>query len=470
MGKKSVAILGAGPSGLSAADYLSDNIDIDVVIIERKGNVGGLCGGETYNDIHYEYGPHSLHSDNYELISKYVDSVGSQIVKFQRTCKIKFRDSYIDYPLRIQSILKQLGIKYILSSVLSWVTHFLYFIILKRKINNSEDLLKLYYGPVIYKTFFEGYSKKVWGIPLSEMSYLFAKQRVPVLDTMSVLKKIGMFISNNITTKKKYNEDKYKELVTGDLYHTKKGHRLFFEKQYEKLLDKNVSIHLRCEITCIIKNNDGSFTVKYSDPNSSIEHSLLCHKIISTIPVPSLVNYLSVKDKNINLAAKNLKYKPHLIYGMLLRKSPVLPCMFIYYRDSIFNRVTDLAHFGVDYIPKGYSVVLFEVHCDRNSEIWVNPQEYEHQVLDDMVTEGIALKKDVIEIHHLKYEHAYPLYDKDFKSNYSSISSYIKHSYPGLHLTGRQGLFQFINIHMSILVSQNTAKDVENELNIDNYE
>ena len=76
----------------------------------------------------------------------------------------------------------------------------------------------------------------------------------------------------------------------------------------------------------------------------------------------------------------------------------------------------------------------------------------------------------MIEIHHLKYEHAYPLYDKDFQSNYLTVSSYIKQNYSGLHLTGRQGLFQFINIHVSILVAQKTAETVMNELDKENFD
>ena len=34
-------------------------------------------------------------------------------------------------------------------------------------------------------------------------------------------------------------------------------------------------------------------------------------------------------------------------------------------------------HFGIDYVPKGHSVVLFEVHCDSDSDIWLNPHNYE---------------------------------------------------------------------------------------------
>ena len=85
MDKNSIVILGAGPSGLSAAEEITENSDVDVFIIEKKNNVGGLCGGEIHNNILYEYGPHSLHSDNYDIISRYVESVDKNIVKFQRT-------------------------------------------------------------------------------------------------------------------------------------------------------------------------------------------------------------------------------------------------------------------------------------------------------------------------------------------------------------------------------------------------
>ena len=300
------------------------------------------------------------------------------------------------------------------------------------------------------------------------MSVLFAKQRVPVLDTLSVLKKIFSFFQKKMFINKNYKQDNYKELVSGDLYHTKKGHRLFFDKQCERLKNQNVNIMLNCKIIDIKKNNDIGYTIQYIDNSENRSKNLNCNKIISTIPISNIIYYLKLSDHLINDAANNLKYKPNLIYGVLIDKTPVLPCMFIYYRDSIFNRVTDLTHFGIDYVPKGHSVVLFEVHCDSDSDIWLNPHNYERDVLNDMELEGIANKNQVVEIHHLKYEHAYPLYDKNFQENYSKVSSHINEKFYGLHLTGRQGLFQFINIHVSVLVAQQTAKKVLEEIKIDN--
>ena len=51
-----IAVLGAGPAGLSAARYLSDYRDVQVDVIEKEDHIGGLQRSFDFDGDHYDVG------------------------------------------------------------------------------------------------------------------------------------------------------------------------------------------------------------------------------------------------------------------------------------------------------------------------------------------------------------------------------------------------------------------------------
>ena len=49
---KRIAIVGAGPAGLSTALFLSKNGYHNVTVFEKLGRIGGLCDSITVDDWH----------------------------------------------------------------------------------------------------------------------------------------------------------------------------------------------------------------------------------------------------------------------------------------------------------------------------------------------------------------------------------------------------------------------------------
>ena len=62
-----VAIIGAGPAGLSAAYELTKS-NKKVVVLERSPSVGGLAKTIESNGYYYDIGPHRFYTKNKEYI------------------------------------------------------------------------------------------------------------------------------------------------------------------------------------------------------------------------------------------------------------------------------------------------------------------------------------------------------------------------------------------------------------------
>ena len=74
--KNHVIIIGAGPSGLSAAKEFIDN-EISVSIIEKNNTVGGLARTIKYKDCSYDIGPHRFYTLNNEYIGSAFPNIDS---------------------------------------------------------------------------------------------------------------------------------------------------------------------------------------------------------------------------------------------------------------------------------------------------------------------------------------------------------------------------------------------------------
>ena len=70
-----VLIVGAGFFGLTIAERIASNFDIEVTIVEKRNHIGGnaysYINSDTNIEVH-KYGSHLFHTSN-ELVWKYVN-------------------------------------------------------------------------------------------------------------------------------------------------------------------------------------------------------------------------------------------------------------------------------------------------------------------------------------------------------------------------------------------------------------
>src|ERR671923_533938 len=119
--KTTVAIIGAGPAGLTAAYLLSKN-DVDVVILEADPvYVGGISRTVTYKGFHFDIGGHRFFSKSKAVEDLWTEILPDDMLVRGRSSRIFYGGKFFSYPLKPVEALLKLGVLRSTLCVLSWL-------------------------------------------------------------------------------------------------------------------------------------------------------------------------------------------------------------------------------------------------------------------------------------------------------------------------------------------------------------
>src|SRR5438552_1950634 len=96
-----VAILGAGPAGVTAALGLARSATADVTVLERSGLIGGNAGSFLYEGIWCDHGSHRLHPVAEPRVLDEVKALlGEDLLWRPRHGRIRLQNRWIHFPLK----------------------------------------------------------------------------------------------------------------------------------------------------------------------------------------------------------------------------------------------------------------------------------------------------------------------------------------------------------------------------------
>ena len=183
--KTTVAIIGAGPAGLTAAYLLSKN-DVDVTVLEADPvYVGGISRTATYKGFHFDIGGHRFFSKSKAVEDFWTEILPNDMLVRPRSSRIFYGGKFFAYPLKPFEALIKLGIFKSILCVLSWLKARLFPV---RNPHNFEDWVSNQFGKRLFNTFFKSYTEKVWGMSCKEISADWAAQRIKGLSLGSAIK------------------------------------------------------------------------------------------------------------------------------------------------------------------------------------------------------------------------------------------------------------------------------------------
>ncbi len=453
--KEKVVILGGGIAGLAAAWRLSKK-NFEVHVIEISNRPGGLAGGVEWNGNIYEFGPHVFHTTDEEILGDIKKIMGDDLIRFERTVKIKFMGEYFNFPLSISDILRKLPLITVIQCLFSLIYYNLNSKINPPELENSETVLLANYGKGLYEIFFKPYIEKVWGIPPIEFSPEFAKQRIPKMNILEVAEKL---IKNLKPKKAKEISIKgYVEKVEGEIFTTKHGFSLIAEKIGKEIQKSGGSILLNHKATGINFTNQKASSVKIISNN--VESTIKCDHLISTIPLKHLVQLSApLPEQTVIDAANALKSRATLFVGIVVDIPKALPASFMYFREISFNRIMDLSYFGFDINPPNATILIAEVNCDVSDAIWNDEEEVIKKVVNDLENEKIIQRKEIIDSHVFKAPNAYPIYLLNYEENLETVFNWIDRI-SNLQSIGRQGAFSYVNSHIAMKMAYNAADNI----------
>lgn len=450
--QKPIVMLGAGCAGLAAARRLT-NRGQSVVLIEKADHVGGLAGGVRVNGNTYEYGPHTFHTTDPEILGEIKDLMGDALIPYNRTIKIKFLGSYFKFPLAVRDVLLKLPLPIVIHAGISFLWHFVIGTVWRPKVENSETLLRRYYGNVLYELFFKTYITAVWGMTPAEFSPAFSRERIPRLHFLEFLDKVRVNARRRLGGS--VQTQGYVEKVEGDLYTTRQGFSLITQRMADQILGRGSRIELDATVQCVSQRDNRVQTVTYLQAGRL--HEIQCRAVINTLPINEVTMMMQPSlGESAEHAARALRFRALVFVGLLVRRDKVLPSSFVYFRQHSFNRISDLAQFGFHITPEGHTLLVAEISCDVRDRAWSDEEFAKEAVLADLVAEGLLTREQVIESHVFRAEHAYPIYNLHYEKNVELLLKAFDEMH-NMETAGRQGRFQYVNTHIAMKMGYEAA-------------
>src|SRR5437762_10117049 len=119
--KPKVAIIGAGPAGLTAG-YLLSKEEVDVVILEADSvYVGGISRTVTYKGFHFDIGGHRFFSKSKAVEDLWTEILPNDMLVRPRSSRIFYGSKFYSYPLKPLEALLNLGVFKSALCILSWL-------------------------------------------------------------------------------------------------------------------------------------------------------------------------------------------------------------------------------------------------------------------------------------------------------------------------------------------------------------
>jgi len=251
-------IIGAGPTGLSAA-YQLNKLGKDFVLFERTNKIGGLCG--TFGDsIIFDKTSHIFFSKDPEIL-KLVNVFDLNI--YNRRAVVNVNKYLIPFPVQnnIGSFPDEIKIQ-ILKEVCS---------LKNKKSNNYKDHLINTFGKTLFSTVLKDYNSKVWNYDLSKMGTYWFDGRICLLTMEQIL--------NSMINKKSWGPNSIFYYPVGSFFN-----RLFTplikDIPSDRILFNTVITNIDLVNKKVVVNNKHEF--KYNN-------------LISTMPLVSLCKMLKLK-------------------------------------------------------------------------------------------------------------------------------------------------------------------------------
>jgi protoporphyrinogen oxidase len=454
--KTKVAIIGAGPAGLTAG-YLLSKEDVDVVVLEADPTyVGGISRTVTYNGFHFDIGGHRFFSKSKAVEDLWTELLPNDMLLRPRSSRIFYDGKFYSYPLKPFEALLKLGVFRSIHCVLSWLKARLFPV---REPRNFEEWVSNQFGKRLFNTFFKSYTEKVWGMSCKEISADWAAQRIRGLSLGSAIK--------NALIPQRYNGDRSKVIKT--LIHSfrypRRGPGMMWEVCAEKMKALGGQLEMGCRVArCSYEEVSGAWTVEYKNRQGDLR-TIETEHIISSAPMRELVCGLSpAVSERAKRAAESLKYRDFITVMLILKDRQMFDDNWIYIHDPSVKvgRVQNFRSWSPEMVPEPDKVCYgLEYFCFEGDGLWdARDSDLIELARRELVQIGLAKEGDFVDGCVVRQKKAYPVYDDDYARHVAIIRQELETRYPNLHLVGRNGMHKYNNQDHAMMTAMLCAENI----------
>jgi protoporphyrinogen oxidase len=453
-----VAIIGAGPAGLTAA-YLLTKKGYSVTVIEKDPvYVGGISRTVEYKGFRFDIGGHRFFSKSQEVMDLWNEILPDDFIQRPRMSRIYYEGKFYSYPLRAFEALMNLGI---LRSTLCMASYLRWKLAPKKHVRSFEDWVVNQFGHKLYSIFFKTYTEKVWGMPCDEMSADWAAQRIKglslgaaVLDGLKRSLGLNKRPNDGMATKTLLETFRYPRQGPGMMW---EAARDFVVKGGNRVLMGHALKQMKQDA------RTGRWRVQATGPDGALVSINAAH-VISSAPMRELAARLDPLPATVPQAS-DLKYRDFLTVALMIRSDDLFPDNWIYIHDSKVKvgRVQNFRSWSPEMVPEeGIACVGLEYFCFEGDGLWSSSDaDLIELAKKEMAILGLCKPDDVVDGAVVRQEKAYPVYDDAYADNVKVMREELEAAYPTLHMVGRNGMHRYNNQDHAMMTAMLTVRNIE---------
>lgn len=487
---KHIAIIGAGPAGLTAALELQKSGEKNITIIESDVQVGGISKTINFKNNRIDIGGHRFFSksdwvmdwwinllplektiENKKInlrykgkstespkINGFIVNDDEVMLIRNRLSRIYYNRTFFDYPLKLNpNTLFKLGFKktFIFGFSYLWAQ-----INKKNPETTLEDFLINRFGKQLYLQFFKEYTEKVWGVPCTEISADWGAQRIK---SLSISKAIMHGLQKAMSIKP--TQAKQTSLIENFLY-PKYGPGQMWEAAAKKFIEGGGSILLNNRVINIdiIDEKVRSITSLDSAGGNII---IPCDYVLSTMPIKDLIKASETAwPSDIKHIASNLEYRDFITVGLLYKSSDMPKTLldnWIYIQEPGVNvgRVQIFNNWSPSMVSDSKNIWLgLEFFCKESDSIWHMDNDSLIKLAQTEIYKiGLTNIAQSLDSVVIKVPKAYPGYFGESYAKFEILRGELD-KITNLFLIGRNGMHRYNNQDHSMLTAAEAARQI----------
>ena len=453
-----VAIIGAGPAGLTAA-YLLTQKGFSVTVLEKDPDyVGGISRTVEHDGFRFDIGGHRFFSKSQEVVDLWSEILPDDFIQRPRMSRIYYEGKFYSYPLRAFEALWNLGIW---RSTLCMASYLRWKLKPNKTVRSFEDWVVNQFGHKLYSIFFKTYTEKVWGMPCDEMSADWAAQRIKGLSLgAAVLDGLKRSLGLN----KRPNDGMATKTLLETFRYPRLGPGMMWDAARDKVVAGGNSVLMGHALKQLTQDQmTGRWRVAATNAAGDSVTISATH-VISSAPMRELAGRIHPLPATMS-EALDLKYRDFLTVALMIRSDDLFPDNWIYIHDSKVKvgRVQNFRSWSPEMVPDPtIACVGLEYFCFEGDGLWsASDAELIALATREMAILGLCKAQDVTGGTVVRQEKAYPVYDDAYADNVLAMRTELEARYPTLHMVGRNGMHRYNNQDHAMMTAMLTVRNIE---------
>jgi protoporphyrinogen oxidase len=437
-----VAVLGAGPAGLTAAYRLVQR-RVPVVVFEAGEEVGGLARTVVRDGYRFDLGGHRFFTKSEEVEALWEELLGPELLVRPRLSRIYWRGRFIEYPLRPADVFAKVGPLELARSLASYARARLG---RRGEAETYEEWVSARFGRRLFELFFKTYTEKVWGVGTDELRAEWAAQRISDLSVTSALR--AALPGSGDTPKSLIEQFRYPRLGPGQMW----------EEMARRIEEGGGEIRLVARVEGL--EHEGGRVIAVRAGGERVEVSAA----ISSIPLRTTVGAAEpAPPREVTRAAAGLRYRDFLTVALPIDGEPPFPDNWVYVHDprARVGRIQNFRAWSPWMTPDPRRSCLgLEYFCFEGDDLWCSDdKELVALGRREVASLGLVDPDRVAGGHVVRVPKAYPVYDAAYAARVERIRGWLD-GFSNLQQIGRNGLHRYNNSDHSMLTAMRAVENL----------